>query len=343
MPFYPDNEKRATRLSQLVNSIADMQTDIQDYADRIEKRNKDIRPVVNKMLKEKGIDSIDVLLEKATDQFTSDDERRYKKLIDAAKKNSKLNWEELVVGLLLGPAGGKLVDAKSVLAIGRFAVRASGVQAISEFFKTAQEGSATAIQAAAEKLIQAANESEKALSIEAVAVEVGETGKAAEVAQEISKAASAASKVAVCVKLLSAIGFVVTVVMGVIELIHGAEQKTQLIEAIHKTQPTRLCIAYFAAEAKNIIQQMELFASYVEMLADTTEAASNEAAKKLREKIIRNITTDNSLINWKTLEKGLESEDKKSASYYGDDDLDSIVVVRLAKTAEKESKIDDDD
>ncbi|KAI0791759.1 hypothetical protein C8Q75DRAFT_732158 [Abortiporus biennis] len=323
MPFYPDNQKRARRLEQLVNSIAGLQSDIQDQADRIDKRSKDIRRVVGKLLTEHGIDNID--------------------LIAAAKKNSNLNWEELIVGLLIGPAGAKLLDANTVLALGRSAVRASGVRAIGEFFRTVQEGSAVGINIAAEKLVQAATESEKALNAEAAVVGVGATGEpAATAAKEVSKAAKVASKVAVCIKLLGTIGFIVTVIMTALEVVHGSKQKTELIKAIHNAQPARLCIAYFAAEAKNISEQLVTLATYVDLVAQK-DKDSEMLAKKLRDTIIQRITTDNSLISWKTLEKKLLLEDKKSASYYGDNDLDSADVVRLAKTAEKESQVRPDD
>ncbi|KAL4242858.1 hypothetical protein ABKN59_011548 [Abortiporus biennis] len=327
MPFYPDNQKRARRLEQLVNSIAGLQSDIQDQADRIDKRSKDIRRVVGTLLTEHGIDNIDVLIEKSTEQFSPDDERKFNKLIAAAKKNT----------------GAKLLDANTVLALGRSAVRASGVRAIGEFFRTVQEGSAVGINIAAEKLVQAATESEKALNAEAAVVGVGATGEpAATAAKEVSKAAKVASKVAVCIKLLGTIGFIVTVIMTALEVVHGSKQKTELIKAIHNAQPARLCIAYFAAEAKNISEQLVTLATYVDLVAQK-DKDSEMLAKKLRDTIIQRITTDNSLISWKTLEKKLLLEDKKSASYYGDNDLDSADVVRLAKTAEKESQVRPDD
>ncbi|KAL0948772.1 hypothetical protein HGRIS_008902 [Hohenbuehelia grisea] len=356
MVFYPDNVPRAGRLQQLVDSIANMQTDIEDYADRMDKKNKDIRPLIDKVLKERGIDTLDELIEKAASQLSADQQRVFRKLIDAAKKGQRLSWETLVGGLMLLPVG-KAATPKAVLGLGRYAVRASNVQAIAGFFKTVEQGNPAAISSgivapplsgslcsfqiislriAAEKIIEEARESEAAL--EEAAKTAAEAGEGGTVVEEAEKGALAAARISKLLKLLGVIGFVATIVVAIIEAVQGAKQKEKLKEAIHTCQPARLCIAYYASEGANIIQQLELCSTYLETLADKEDPKSEELAKKLHDKILDNISSANSSFDWRKRERKMDAEDKKSPSYYGDDDLEFEEVVRLARAAEKDSR-----
>ncbi|KAL0945739.1 hypothetical protein HGRIS_014884 [Hohenbuehelia grisea] len=90
MVFYPDNVPRAGRLQQLVNSIANMQTDIEDYADRMDNKNKDIRPLIDKVLEERGIDTLDELIEKAASQLSTEQQRVFRKVDGASFLASQL-------------------------------------------------------------------------------------------------------------------------------------------------------------------------------------------------------------------------------------------------------------
>ena len=72
-----DNEKRATRLQQLVDSMANMQTDIKHDADVMDKKNVTIRPKIDALLKQNGIDSIDDLIAKATAQMTPEERKQW--------------------------------------------------------------------------------------------------------------------------------------------------------------------------------------------------------------------------------------------------------------------------
>ncbi|KAL0957348.1 hypothetical protein HGRIS_001152 [Hohenbuehelia grisea] len=58
MVFYPDNVPRAGRLQQLVDSMANMQTDIKHDAEQMDEKNKQIRPLIEKMLKERSSQSL---------------------------------------------------------------------------------------------------------------------------------------------------------------------------------------------------------------------------------------------------------------------------------------------
>ncbi|KAI0798260.1 hypothetical protein C8Q75DRAFT_741167 [Abortiporus biennis] len=282
LPALPSlNERRSRHLQYFVDSIAKMQEDISKYAERMDKyHSEEISPVVNKLLGKQEIGSIDVLTAKTTNGFSLDDMHRFKKLIEMAKNlvdNDSINWEQFVAGLLFRPDGGRLLNTKQVLAVGRFTVRASGIQAIAHFFRTAQFQGTTSIPAVTEKLISIANENAKALR------KFSDQETVAASNEVVSKAADETARIAVCVKLLTAIGYHITMVIPMLEIIQfdRREQKEKSIEAIHNCQTARLCIAYFAAEAKDIFQQLELYVSYLKLLADAKDASSKEAASKV--------------------------------------------------------------
>lgn len=66
----PDNTKRATRVDQLVTSTGDMQTDIKQYADQMDTKNAQMRPILNQILNQAGYKSIDDLIKASTAQLT---------------------------------------------------------------------------------------------------------------------------------------------------------------------------------------------------------------------------------------------------------------------------------
>ena len=72
-----DNVKRASRLQQLVDSMANMQTDIKHDADQMDSKDKAIRPAINAMLKERGIDNIDDLIAKSLAKMTPEEKKQY--------------------------------------------------------------------------------------------------------------------------------------------------------------------------------------------------------------------------------------------------------------------------
>ena len=71
----PDNEKRATRLQQLVDSMANMQTDVKNIGDNMDEKNEQYRPAIDALLKANGMDSVDDVINKAAAEMT-DEERR---------------------------------------------------------------------------------------------------------------------------------------------------------------------------------------------------------------------------------------------------------------------------
>jgi hypothetical protein len=57
----------------------------------------------------------------------------------------------------------------------------------------------------------------------------------------------------------------------------------------------------------------------------------------MHDKLIKNISSDNSAIDWRQLEKDLERQDKQDSNYYGGNDLGFEAVLKAAKASEKDS------
>ncbi|KAH8797304.1 hypothetical protein DL96DRAFT_1788065 [Flagelloscypha sp. PMI_526] len=322
MVFYPDNVQRASRLQQLVDSMANMQTDIKHSGDQMDERDKRIRPTIDAMLKEKGYDNIEDLIEKSTAQMTPEEKKQFEALIAAAKASKAgFDWTYFAAGILMVPEGAVLTG-KMVVSIGRFVVRLSVVQSLATFFKAATSGTGSAAAAA-----EVGNELEKgAVEAQGIAKDGGVVGDAA---QEVSRAATMMGRVATFFKVVGALGFVVTLVVGIVEIVEGAKQKEELIDAIHNSQAARLCIAFFKREATNIGQQLELVVTYLE--ASYGEDADPDVAAYISKKIIKNISADNAEIDLNALELELETQDKSAGGFYGGDDLSTAAVVAAAK------------
>ena len=73
----PENEQRASRLQQLVDSMADLQTDVKDVATKMDKKNVQYRPAIDKLLKANGMDSVDDVIDKAAAEMTPDERKAF--------------------------------------------------------------------------------------------------------------------------------------------------------------------------------------------------------------------------------------------------------------------------
>lgn len=73
----PDNEKRASRLQQLVDSIANMQTDVKDIGRKMDEKNEKYRPAINELLKANHVDSVDDVINKAASRMTPEERKAF--------------------------------------------------------------------------------------------------------------------------------------------------------------------------------------------------------------------------------------------------------------------------
>ncbi|KAI0798262.1 hypothetical protein C8Q75DRAFT_845686 [Abortiporus biennis] len=317
--FYPENVERAARLQQLVDSMGNMQSDIKHYGEEIDKKNTAIRPLIDALLKDKNIDTIEDLIAKSLAKMSPDDRKQFESLIEAAKKSKAgFDWTYFAAGLLMLPEGA-ILTSQAIVAAGRFITRLSAIQGLVQVFRSAESGTAAAAEAAAqlEKAALAAEDATKDVSM------IGEGGV------EIQEASRFLRGIGTALKVLGAVGFVVTIIVGAIEIIQGAAQKEKLIEAIQKSQPARLCIAFYKREASNLIQQLELMVVYYESM--TGPDKDEDVADRIGKKVVKNIKRDNSTIKLNELENELENQDKSAGNFYGKDDLGLDQVVAKAK------------
>ncbi|KAG2014119.1 hypothetical protein CC2G_010962 [Coprinopsis cinerea AmutBmut pab1-1] len=334
MVFYPDNQGRARRLEQLVNSTVNMQTDIQYSGDQLKKQTKSMQSEIDKIFKQEGIDTLDDLYNKASSVLPESDIATFRALVDAAKKSTKLDVTTLTTGLLLPFTLG--ASATPVASAGRFIVRTALIDSLGTFFKSAAQGEKAA-QTAAEALSKLAEETSEAIKEAASAAAKAGTEGAAAAAEEAAQAAKSVSKLAAGLRVITAVGFCITVVMMIMEAVEGAQQKTKLIDGIHKCQPARLCVAYFKAEAENITQRTELIRQYLEALSSSKEDPDAKAAAELyRKKILEELQKADFEIDWRQLETKLRNSDVKDASFYGANDLHFEDVIRQARQMEHE-------
>ncbi|KAM5536991.1 hypothetical protein V8D89_009320 [Ganoderma adspersum] len=316
MVFYPDNEKRASRLQQLVDSMANLQTDVKDVAVKMDKKNAQYRPAIDRLLKANGMDSVDDVISKAAAEMTPDERKAFEALIKTVKgSKADLDITYFIAGLLTVPEG-VIVTGKMAIAIARWGLRIVNVNALANFFKAA-EGGTEAAAAAAEEAATGAEEAEKTLQ------EAGEVG------EEVSKAAIWLGRIGTFFKVLGAVGLVVTLIAGLIELVEGAEQKKKLIDAIQGLQPARLTTAFFKQEGENIMQELVTLQMYLDASPGGSDPDPTIAAY-IAKKLIKSITEENNTIDLSKLELELEAQDRTSSLFYGGDDLSHDEVVATA-------------
>ncbi|KAG2014121.1 hypothetical protein CC2G_010964 [Coprinopsis cinerea AmutBmut pab1-1] len=326
--LYPDNENRARRLQQLIDSMVNMQTDIKHVAEEMDKLDKRMRPTIDKLLHDNHMNGIDDLIKKAMEKMTPEEKKQFEAMIAAAKKfDTGIDITYFIGGLLFLPEG-LVLSGKLVLAVGKYIGKLAIVLGVAKVFRIAAGGAEAASAAAA-----AASQLEKA-AMEAEAI-TKEAGLGAEAGAEVAEASRIFARVSKFVKILGIVGFVLTIVVFVIEAIEGAQQRARFIEAIQNAQPSRLCIARYKREAMSIQQNMTTMSTYLDALTDGEQEAANYMSKK----IIKNIQEQVSQINWNDLEIELERQDRQAGSYYGGDDLSTVDVIdRATKLHDEENK-----
>jgi hypothetical protein len=318
--FYPDNEKRASRVQQLVDSMANMQTDIKNDSQAMDDKNVAIRPQIDKLLKQNGFATLDDLINKSMALLTPDQRKQFEAMVKTAQASKAgFDWTYFAAGVLMLPEG-VILTAKTVMAIGSFVMKSSVIQGIANVFKSGAEAGSEAAAGAAEAAEAVAEDATK---------EIGEVGEGGEV---VGEAVSFASKLGTFFKVLGGIGFVITLIVGIVEIVEGAEQKTKLIDAIHSCQSSRLAIKYFKIQADNIIQNLTTIALYVDASVGTPTMPANPAvAAYLGQAILSSISALDADIDWTKLEADLDTQDRSSGLFYGDDDLPGDQVVAIAK------------
>ncbi|PIL25613.1 hypothetical protein GSI_11362 [Ganoderma sinense ZZ0214-1] len=316
MVFYPDNENRATRLQQLVDSMANLQTNVKDMGKDMDEKNAKYRPAINKLLKANGMDSIDDLINKVAAKMTPEERKVFEALVKTAK-GSKAGFDTtyFVCSLLMVPEGAVLTG-KLAIAIVKWGTNMVSLKALADFFKAAETGTEAAAAAAAEAAA-GAEEAEKTLQ------GAGEAGV------EVSKSMVWLGRLGTFFKVLGAVGLVITIIAGIIELVEGEEQKKKLVAAIHGLQPARLTTAFFKREGTKIMEQLTTLQLYLDASPGGSDPDPTIAAY-IGKKLIKKIAEEQAAIDLNELEGELEREDRSSSLFYGGDDLSRAEVVATA-------------
>jgi len=241
-------------------------------------------------------------------------------MIAQAKNSSAIfDWTYFAAGLLMLPEG-FVLTAKMVLAVGKFVLNTSLVQSLASCFKAGATEGAEAAEAVADVAEKTASEGSSDIA------EVGE------VTEDVAEAVSIMGTLGTLFKVLGGIGFVVTLVVGIVEIVEGAQQKSDLINAIHSCQSSRLAIKYFKVQADNVLQNLTTMALYLDALVGTATKKANPAvAAYLADGIMQSISDSDATIDWSELEGELETQDKTSGLYYGDDDMSTADVIKIAQ------------
>ncbi|KAI1791442.1 hypothetical protein LXA43DRAFT_429416 [Ganoderma leucocontextum] len=320
MVFFPDNQQRATRLQQLVDSMANMQTDVKNIGQQMDDKNVQYRPALDAILQAGGHATVDDIINRTASGMTPDERKVFEALIKTAKASkSGFDVTYFIGGLLMVPEGVVLTGSQAI-AIARWGSRMINVKNMANFFKAAEGGTAAAAEAA-NKIASEAKEAQETLE---------EAGDAGDAGEEAAKAATLMGRIGTFFKVLGAVGLVVTLIAGVIELVEGAEQKKKLIDAIHSLQPTRLTTAFFQQEGTNIMNQLESLDDYLGAMPGSSDPDPSFAARTAKS-IVAHIQAADDDIHLDKLETGLETQDRTSGLFYGGDDLTHDQVVAAAE------------
>lgn len=87
-----DNQKRAIRVQQLVDSCAEAQTDVKHQSDNFVKANGDIKSIVDSVLHKNGFASLDDLFNKAMEKMTPDERKKFEAVSAMSLATSTLYW-----------------------------------------------------------------------------------------------------------------------------------------------------------------------------------------------------------------------------------------------------------
>lgn len=247
-----------------------------------------------------------------------DEKRKYDALIKILR-NTKTGFEATyLISALLAVVPPDVKSSRAILAIARFGWQVISVRTIAILSKAVASGAIHVAKVAA------------ALGINAnqIALFLRESGEAA----PASEAAAAIEGIAEAVDMITISGGGFEFLAGIVlsDAILGGKLKEELIDAIRRLQPLRLTTAHFKAEGMYIVQQLGVLQIYL----DATPGGSSPdpaLATAVSEKIIKDLTKANRLINLDRLESDLEAQDRRSGTFYGNDDLKHDEVIAAAR------------
>jgi len=322
--WYPDNDGRANRLNQLINSLNLKQAGITNDQSRIDVLNASIKPSLATALKLQGYADAKALVAHNKQLLTDDQKKQYDTLLIAANKISTgFDWNSFAGSLMVLPLD-IAATATFVMGVATFTVRTATVKAFSDFLN--KVGSDTT-QEDADVLIEISDDTTGTIK---ESLDWG-GDLAADIGELIAEASIVAGQMAKMLELIGALGFIASLIIEPIEIADEANQKKKLVNAIHEVQPARLSAAFYETEAIYVLEQIQLSQTLLVALANPTRPNSAAGAEYLGGGMLDQMTSTGTTADWNDLEATLEKQDKTSTLFYGHDDLPSAQVVSLAK------------
>jgi len=307
--IYPDNTLRADRLQQLVNDVVSLQTQITNCNNQMDRAEAAMKPLIAKMETAQGIKTFDDLRAKISAALPEAQRTLYNDMI--------------VFNSTIGDVADVITKTSSFI-LG--SASASGIAIdITVYSKTV----------GLIRIVKAYAYCFKLLVTEGFDVALKAFKGLREGLQIISEGFTEASTfgrvlgtAAEFIEFLGYVGVLVDGIILIMRTIQAAEQKAKLIDAIHKTQVSRLSCSLFNDEATKVVAHVESFVDWVTMAA-SSDADDQAGARAMGKRIAKTLATPQTAATLADMETLLEQQDK-ARKYYSADDLPRADVISLA-------------
>jgi len=307
--IYPDNVQRGDRLQQLIDDLANIQTQVSNQSDSMDKANAAMRSSLDDLLKANNMTTYDQLVAKIKAEMTPDMQKDFQSIIDFNKQfgdvtDSILQVSGLVSGVaIVSKIGISITIFKQTVGMMRVVkgyaygfklLVTEGFNIAYEYFK----GFRAALGAVTEEFTEATR-----------------FGKILGTAAEFCE-------------FLGWAGVVIDGIMLIMQAIEGAAQKTKLIDGIHQTQVSRLSSEYFLNETIAMSAHIESLSDYMDMRA-SDDPDEQAASVFLGKTIAKRIASDVAKVTLDSVQATLSGQDS-NRSHYSADDLSNAQVIALA-------------
>ncbi|KAG2413242.1 hypothetical protein HFD88_002431 [Aspergillus terreus] len=302
--LYPDNRNRGRRVDQLCTQIGDIQSNVKLNYNGGKSQEQTVMKKVDVILSQHDVKSIAELKKKLEKSLPADVREKYQKMVQRYNDDdSDLQTTMDIIGCVTMVAGGVAGGAKMIefIACGDLAAAtARVVRALSIL----GEDSAKAM-----RLLKMAAMALKELT---GGVELGE------VAAKALKFAKLAGTV------LTAVGVILDGILLIVAAIEGAEQRTQLQNAIHDLVHRRL-----SAETVNIMSNA--YSQYVSNIYRTCVSIKNHPKDEKRvaddiDEMVSDLKDELAKITFDNVWKRLEDRDKDAGNSWTTEDPSKATV-----------------
>ncbi|KAH7929534.1 hypothetical protein BV22DRAFT_1125634 [Leucogyrophana mollusca] len=304
--FYPDNVQRGDRLQQLIDDIANIQTQIANQSDTMDKADKSSRQSLNDLLASQGMTTFDQLMNEILGEMTPDQRQQYQDMIDFNKKFGDVTDDIMQISSMIFTVA---IIANIAIDVTIF-TKTVGMMRVVKGYAT---GFKLLVTEGFDVAFSYFKDFRAGLEI---------------VTEEFTEASRFGKILGTAAEFCEFLGWAGVVVDGIIlimQAVEGAEQKTKLIDGIHQTQIARLASAYFNTQAIQMSAQIDSLSDWI-MMRSSTDPDDQAAAKVLAKTIAKRIAQDVDTVTLEGTEELLEGQDN-SRSHYSADDLSRADVI----------------